>query len=202
MSPYLLYLLYIAPVFFLILLIIYTVKGAAARMNKTAQPVADTEFLLATTDDCQLIQDLATEIWAEHFTPIIGKEQVAYMLELMYSPAQICKDITGGLEYYIIMQNRQAGGYFAIKNQSEKLFLNRIYIRKELRGQKIGKAAIDFIIDTARNRQQKCIYLTCNKKNTASISFYEKCGFSITDTKMQEIGNGFKMDDYILTLNL
>ena len=171
-------------------------------MNKTVTPAIKTEFILATKDDAQLIHDLATEIWTEHFTPIIGNSQVEYMLKLMYSLEQINKDITGGLEYYIISHNKQTVGYFAIKNQSEKLFLNRIYLKKELRGQKIGKKAMEFISDIAKNRQQQSIYLTCNKKNTKSISFYQTCGFKITDSKIADIGKGYKMDDVIMTKDL
>ena len=34
-----------------------------------------------TSDDFQTLEDLATIIWTEHYTPIIGIEQVAYMLD-------------------------------------------------------------------------------------------------------------------------
>ncbi|MCL2082368.1 MAG: hypothetical protein FWH04_03910 [Oscillospiraceae bacterium] len=39
------------------------------------------------------ISVLAGEVWREHYTPIIGSEQVEYMLAKLQSAKQICTDI-------------------------------------------------------------------------------------------------------------
>ena len=46
-----------------------------------------------TESESAAISTLAGEIWREHYTPIIGAEQVEYMLAKFQSPEQICKDI-------------------------------------------------------------------------------------------------------------
>ena len=46
--------------------------------NRTDQPF--TIRKAETNEDLQEIAALADVIWHEHFTPIIGKEQVEYML--------------------------------------------------------------------------------------------------------------------------
>ncbi|NCB47474.1 GNAT family N-acetyltransferase, partial [bacterium] len=38
-------------------------------------------FVKATFDDAAELAGLAETIWREHYTPIIGAEQVEYMLE-------------------------------------------------------------------------------------------------------------------------
>jgi len=43
------------------------------------------ELNLATDNDLTIIADLAKDIWNEHYVPIIGQEQVNYMLDKMYN---------------------------------------------------------------------------------------------------------------------
>jgi ribosomal protein S18 acetylase RimI-like enzyme len=50
-------------------------------------------FMDDTEAESAVISALAGEIWREHYTPIIGAEQVEYMLAKFQSPEQICKDI-------------------------------------------------------------------------------------------------------------
>ena len=44
----------------------------------------------------ETIEALAEEIWSEHFTPIIGKAQVDYMLGKFQSKQAICEQINNG----------------------------------------------------------------------------------------------------------
>ena len=38
--------------------------------------------------------------------------------------------------------------------------------------------------------------LTVNRHNAGSIAFYERMGFAVAGALVQEIGEGFVMDDY------
>lgn len=46
------------------------------------------------------------------------------------------------------------------------------------------------------------IWLTCNKHNDNTLAIYDHLGFVITNEQEADIGNGFVMDDYILTYTL
>lgn len=48
------------------------------------------------------IADLAKVIWNEYFTPIIGKDQVDYMVEKFQSYPALKEQISEGYEYYQI----------------------------------------------------------------------------------------------------
>ena len=173
-------------------------------MNHTKPKVPNlkTEFVKASKEDASLINKLAKEIWRKHYIPIIGRDTVEYMLKLMYAPDIIIKDMVGGLEYYLIMYSEEAIGYFGIKNESKRLFLSRIYIKEEYRGRKIGAKTIQFISSLGRNRSLPALYLSVAKSNSGSINFYKECGFEITDDIIKDIGDGHKMDDYIMTKEL
>ena len=46
------------------------------------------------------------------------------------------------------------------------------------------------------------VYLTVNKGNDDTIAIYRKWGFEIIDSVVTDIGGGFVMDDYIMSLDL
>ena len=52
-----------------------------------------------------------------------------------------------------------------------------------------------------RNGLQK-IYLTVNKGNTPSYEIYLHLGFKVIDSVVNDIGQGYVMDDYIMEYTL
>lgn len=162
------------------------------------------QFIPAKTDNAiQNIAALAEEIWNQHFVPIIGKAQVDYMVEKFQSyPAlknQIEKD---GYEYYQIYSSHSPAGYIGIHQETNALFLSKLYIKKDFRGQHLATEALKFLIELCKERGLKKIWLTCNKHNENTLAIYEHLGFKITDEQTADIGNGFVMDDYILTYEI
>lgn len=77
---------------------------------------------------------LAEEIWREHFTSIIGKAQVDYMLEKFQSEQAICEQVKKGFLYYLIKTNNCHVGYFGVLPTDESLLLSKFYIRSSERG--------------------------------------------------------------------
>ena len=146
---------------------------------------------------------LAREIWTEHFTAIIGADQVDYMLDKIQSVNAITDQIRNkGYIYYLIEEDKQAIGYFAIVPEEDALFLSKLYIRKTMRGKGIARKTIDFIKTIVLGRNLERITLTVNKNNIGPIAAYEKLGFVNTGPIVQDIGGGFVMDDYKMELKL
>ncbi|MEL7242792.1 MAG: GNAT family N-acetyltransferase [Cyanobacteria bacterium J06573_2] len=143
------------------------------------------------------VTTLATEIWNQHYLPVIGKEQVDYMLETIQSEDAIKQQINQGYRYYLILNNQIEAGYFAVKDKVEKLFLSKLYVLDCYRGKGIGKQAIQFIKSKFDN---SVIRLTVNKRNSHSIAFYKHIGFEIVDYVEMDIGKGFVMDDYVMEM--
>lgn len=163
-------------------------------MDKTK--LLDLTFLQANTEDSKRLAQLADKIWRQHFTPIIGPEQVDYMLENFQSADAIQKFIDDGYEYFFIRLNKIAVGYLAIQNRSDHLHLSKFYILENQRGKGIGKKALAFIIQKAKNYQLNSIRLVVNKDNQDTIDIYKKLGFKIIGAPVTDIGGGFVMDDY------
>lgn len=158
----------------------------------------------ADTDEQILkVADLAEIIWNEHFTPIIGKKQVDYMLEKFQSYPALKEQIANGYEYYQIFDNGQFCGYTGIHPETDnRLFLSKLYITKEARGRHLATKAFAFLKDLCREQGYPAIWLTCNKYNENSLRVYRHLGFETVSTQKADIGGGFIMDDYIMEYRL
>lgn len=148
------------------------------------------------------IETLAREIWEEHYTPIIGAEQVAYMLDKFQSAKAMQEQLKEGYEYFMIYDGETMVGYLAFKEESGGLFLSKVYIHSSGRGKGFGKAAIEFVKCEVKKRGLKQIRLTVNKYNHNSIAAYLKMGFEKTQDLVMDIGEGYVMDDYEMVLSV
>jgi GNAT superfamily N-acetyltransferase len=145
---------------------------------------------------------LAKEIWHEHFTPIIGREQVLYMLDKFQSyDAMKRQRASEGYTYYLFNWDGEYVGYSGIAVHGDRLFLSKLYVKKEARGRKISRMAVDKYKDICKEKQLRAIYLTVNKYNFAK-DVYTALGFKTIDSVKTDIGGGFYMDDYIMELEV
>ncbi len=58
------------------------------------------------------------------------------------------------------------------------LELERIYLVQEATGQGVGKAALQFVFDYARQHGKTLVWLKAMDSSTDAIAFYEKAGFT------------------------
>ena len=151
-------------------------------------------FVVVNTDPLiQRVVVLAEQIWGDHYPAIIGQEQVDYMLREFQSLAAIRDQIDGRMEYYLVTSDREDVGYFAVSMDDDVLLLSKLYIKSSETDRGLGSQSLKFIQD---HWNAGSVKLTVNKQNSDSIRFYENRGFAKTGEVVQEIGNGFVMDDY------
>ncbi|MFH0977526.1 MAG: GNAT family N-acetyltransferase [Spirochaetota bacterium] len=144
-----------------------------------------------------ILERLAKEIWTEHYSPIIGKVQVDYMLDKYQSAKAIKNQISNEkFIYYLIYDKNYPSGYIGIQFKEDELFLSKLYVLNLKRNKGFGRKAIQFIVGLAKEKHLNKISLTVNKYNTGTIKAYEKFGFDNLGSVVADIGNGFIMDDY------
>jgi len=154
---------------------------------------------VSNIEDYQDIEALANVIWREHYSNILGKEQIDYMLHRFQSVVTMQKQVQVDLyEYYKIHWRDSFVGYFAIQKQENNLFLSKIYIHKDYRGHGLGQIVLSLLEKDCIQLGLGKIWLTVNRFNASSIKFYEKQGFIKVRTQVADIGDGFVMDDYIM----
>ncbi|MBR1778225.1 MAG: GNAT family N-acetyltransferase [Alphaproteobacteria bacterium] len=148
--------------------------------------------------DIREMASLATEIWKEHFTPIIGADQVEYMVEKFQSEQALHEQIKHGYLYFVLVFENKQIGYIGLRLNEDCLFLSKLYIQKEYRGNGFSRMMLQHAENIALQNAKPVIRLTCNRHNAGSLAVYKKIGFQIVREEKADIGNGFVMDDYIL----
>ena len=120
------------------------------------------------------INELATVIWHVHYVPIIGNEQVDYMLQWMYDINSLQKQHEDGHVFYIIESEGKDLGFISIKDEGTgDWFLNKLYVLTHKQRTGLGSALFEFIVD---EHPIDCIRLQVNRQNYKAINFYFKLG--------------------------
>ena len=142
------------------------------------------------------VVSLAQFIWSEHYTSIIGRHQVQFMLKKFQSYKAIKMQIQKGSEYFLLKESDKFVGYLCFEYRAKSLFLSKLYIHPNYRGRELAKKALEHIERIALKKRAKKIYLTVNIHNHLALKSYEKLGFSYAGHVVAKIGNGFIMDDF------
>ena len=162
------------------------------------------EIRNAEIDDLETIHDLAFAIWPAAYEEILGKAQVNYMLDKMYSLPSLQHQFSV-LKHQFIMaiEDDEPIGFasFSAHHDAKVYHLNKIYVLPREQGKNTGKQLIEYIISDIRTAGAIALQLNVNRFNKA-LHFYEKQGFKIIREEDIDIGSGFFMNDYVMELVL
>lgn len=161
------------------------------------------KYIEIRREDIPTLAALAREIWYEYWGIILSQAQIDYMVENFQSENAILNQYAKeNYTYWFINKGGENIGYFGLSRRPDYLFLSKLYIKKDFRGQGNGRQAFERIKEIALCGGFKEIQLTVNKYNTNTIEAYKKWGLEIIDAVVTEIGSGFVMDDYIMRYSL
>lgn len=159
----------------------------------------------ATIADCNLINLLAKEVFPVTYQAILSSEQLAYMMDWMYNPENIRKQMEEeGHVYFIAYKEDEPCGYVSIQPQAKNVFhLQKIYVlprfQKAHCGSFLFKEAIKYI---KKVHPEPCLMELNVNRNNKAILFYERMGMKILRKGDFPIGNGYYMNDYIMGLEI
>ena len=74
-------------------------------------------------------------------------------------------------------------GYIVARIGANELHINNVAVRERYRRQGIGLNLLDRILEEGRRRGVEAAFLELRAGNTAALSLYEKCGFSVTSRR-------------------
>ncbi|MFZ0598012.1 MAG: GNAT family N-acetyltransferase [Flavobacterium sp.] len=159
----------------------------------------------ATINDIKLIQEIAHTTWPITYGEILSKEQLDYMLDLIYSDEALINQYNKKEQlFYLISEDEVTLGFIGIEHnyKGESVTrIHKIYLLPETQGKGIGKNVIDEIEKFALKNNSKALSLNVNRFN-AALGFYKKIGFEVVDEVNIEIGNGYLMEDYVMEKRL
>ncbi|TLD70755.1 GNAT family N-acetyltransferase [Phragmitibacter flavus] len=166
---------------------------------------APIDFELITPDELPRVALLANRIWPVVYPAIISMEQIRYMLDTMYEPNILRQEMRErGIHYAIIRRDQTDIGYLAWEpNPSNaSAFLHKLYLLPEHHGHGVGAHALRWIHQSAAAQQLQTIGLRVNKNNHAAIRAYLREGYQFQSSICSDIGNGFVMDDHLMSREL
>ena len=160
----------------------------------------------ATVDDAALIRELASRVWAHTYIDILSPEQLDYMFDLMYSIASLQNQMGPQQhQFFIASRNGTPCGYVSVEQEGEQLFhLQKIYIVPEAQGTGTGRFLMQTAFDHVKRLcpDRSCtVELNVNRENKAR-QFYEHMGYQVVRSGDFPIGNGYYMNDYIMSITL
>lgn len=162
------------------------------------------EIRKATKDDCPQIRQLAEQIFPATYREIISQEQIDFMMDWMYSISNLNKQMDDGHIYFLAYRETAPVGYVSVEQQDKDLFhLQKIYVLGSEQGTGCGKflftEAVKYI--KAVHPAPCTMELNVNRENRA-IRFYEHMGMHKARQGDFSIGNGYFMNDYIMSMEL
>jgi ribosomal protein S18 acetylase RimI-like enzyme len=156
----------------------------------------------AIQKDIPLIRELTYKVWPQTYVSMLSKEQIDYMLTLMYSQESLEKQMKEGSQFFIVSDNDEPVGFASIKQTDSSSFkLDKIYILQSQQGKGTGRCVLDHIIREIQKKGATTFWLQVKRDNPAR-SFYEKNGFVVTREADFDIGNGYFMRDFIMEKNI
>lgn len=159
----------------------------------------------AGINDCYLINELASQVWENTYGDILTKEQLEYMFDMMYAPENILKQINELChQYFIISADNVPSGYLSIEKKDDNTYIfQKIYALPAMQGTGMGRYIIEQGISYLKSIHPTPfnVMLYVNRDNSA-VGFYKHLGFRVADTRDHEIGNGYYMNDYIMSLTV
>ena len=154
--------------------------------------------------DIDLLIPLAYRIWHAHYPGIITPEQIDYMLERGYTRQVILDEM--GSQGVIWLAIRTGGvmiGFASLGPHAPgTMKLHKLYLLPDYHGTGIGARALAEVEQIARDSVAAALVLNVNRHNTKAIRAYERAGWQVAETVVVDIGNGFVMDDFVMTKQL
>lgn len=158
------------------------------------------KLVLASPKDFTLIAKLAKEIWHKHYVPIIGAEQVEYMLAKIYNKESLLEQTEQKEHSFYLIEEEGTNkklGFISINSADAKNYwIHKFYILNNEQAKGIGKKVFQEALKIMNNPESIC--LTVNRQNYKSINFYFKQGFTINEVADFDIGDNYFMNDFVM----
>jgi len=163
----------------------------------------------ADISDIPAIRAMAEVVFRDTYRDILSADQMEYMMDWMYSSESLHSQMSGGHVFFI----EDGEGYVSIRpdgsitdgtlpNGARVFHLEKLYVMPQARGKGLGRC----LFETAVAYAGQCcggspilIELNVNRYNP-SKSFYERMGMSVSRQGDFPIGQGYFMNDYIMTM--
>lgn len=163
-----------------------------------------------TLEDLPVLKVLSEKTFTESFGADNKEEDLKVYLEENFSDEKLADELKNEHSiFYLVYYREEPAAYMKVnfeeahteKGYENSLEVQRIYVLKQYKGQKIGRSLMEKAIELGRCRRLDYIWLGVWEKNSAALSFYAKLGFEKTGEHIFVIGED-RQKDFIMNLRL
>ncbi len=150
-------------------------------------------------EEADTLAELARLIWLAHYPAIISRAQIDYMLDQRYKPGLIRQTLARGDRWDVArMEANLIGFAHAYQVSSSDYKLDKLYVHRDWQRHGIGARLLTRVTAHARDHDCDRLILRVNRQNSQAIAAYLKYGFEVATLIVEDIGEGFLMDDYVM----
>lgn len=158
---------------------------------------------VAALDEAEVIHQLAHKIWWPTYGNLLPHDQIAFMLETIYSVIALQKQMETGQRFSLAKRNMEAVGFVGFQQKpgaNQMMRIEKLYVLPSEQGKGTGKLLISHVSQIALAAHLRCLELNIYRHNPAR-AFYERQGFVImkaVDIPFYE----YMLTDYIMQKQL
>lgn len=136
----------------------------------------------AAINDLEIIRQLAREIWWPTYKSFISEEQIAFMLDKMYSTSALKNQMEEGHVFLVLYIDNEAKGFacFSKIGMDQVYKLQKLYLLPSQQGKGTGKLLLLIVEEKVKKLGATALVLNVNRGNKAQY-FYQKLGYQITE---------------------
>ncbi len=167
-------------------------------------PTADFQLRAAESDaELRRIEALARRIWPKTYDGILSPEQLEYMLHMMYDLSVLRRELAEGVCFRILYDGEIPIGFFSCGPYREGVAkLHKLYLDYDYHRLGLGSYMLQAAKQLLREAGYRHMLLNVNKNNRNALRAYERNGLMLEQAVVNDIGNGFVMDDYVFGCDL
>ena len=159
---------------------------------------------LRTPEELVRVRKIADVIWPETFKDILSPEQIRYMMQMMYAPEVMSRELAEGFSFNIVLADGRDAGYvvYSAYGEDGTAKLHKVYLLNDFHRQGVGQKMLEYVCRRCRERGFSSVLLAVNKQNLPAQKAYLRHGFIMEKAVKCDIGHGFFMDDYLMRKTL
>ncbi len=170
----------------------------------------DLNLLKCTTELLDVLLEISRSTFIDAFQHLNDPNDFQAYLEEAFDREKIENELKNqSIYYYLVYSHATPVGYFKLNaataqtdiSDPESLEIERIYVRKEYQGKKMGNWMISQIIDTASKAGINYLWLGVWEENRDAIRFYQSLDFHKFKEHPYYIGKD-KQTDWLMRLDI
>ena len=140
-------------------------------------------------NDFNTLYDFMRPLWLETYGSILPAQQIEFLLEKYFSPANIPSFRSQGYQYKRI----ENFGVLVFIERETELYIDKLYLLPSARGTGIAAQVFTELLKLGKD-----LVLNVNQGNERAVRCYLKNGFEIEQKIDNDLGKGMTNCDYVM----